>query len=202
VSFLLHLPPTCLPPASHLPHTSLPPALRAPICLAPPSGRYSLASRLINGWLSGASSADTGPALSPRIGSSGGGGDSGSGGGWAGDALPQVSLDTGTFKYVLMRLRTPDGSRSKLLVWGDTRAAYHNHVLLAAKSDARAVGLEVDELGGGRIAHEPGPEGGLAGAVHIYGYSAAFGPAPHEVAAALVRRWHPFAAVSISYGGY
>ncbi|KAG1662836.1 hypothetical protein FOA52_010627 [Chlamydomonas sp. UWO 241] len=163
-------------------------------------GRYSLASRLINGWLAGASSAETGPALGAGAAASGARNEES--GGWAGDALPQVNIDAGTFKYVLMRLRTPDGSRSKLLVWGDTHAAFHNHVFQAAKSDARAVGLEVDELGGGRIAHEPGPEGGLAGAVHIYGHSAAFGPAPHEVAAALVRRWYPFAAVSISYDGY
>ena len=36
----------------------------------------------------------------------------------------------------------------------------------------------------------------------IFGYSVAFGSAPHEVAAAIVKRWHPFAEVAIAYEGY
>lgn len=46
----------------------------------------------------------------------------------------QVSLDKGVFKYVLMRLWDKNSDRSKLLVWGDTRAAYHMHVFQDAKS--------------------------------------------------------------------
>ena len=36
----------------------------------------------------------------------------------------------------------------------------------------------------------------------IYGYSSAFGAAPHELSAAIVRRWYPFSDVAISYEGY
>lgn len=55
-------------------------------------------------------------------------------------------------------------------------------------------------LGGGRIEHHPDQ-----GVVSIYGYSAAFGPACHEVAAQLVRKWYPMYdpdCVTISYEGY
>lgn len=41
--------------------------------------------------------------------------------------------------------------------------------------------------------------------VSIYGYSAAFGAAPHEVAAALVRKWYPLYpadSITVSYEGY
>ena len=36
----------------------------------------------------------------------------------------------------------------------------------------------------------------------VFGYSSAFGPAPHEVAAALLRKWLPLHAVETSYEGY
>ena len=37
---------------------------------------------------------------------------------------------------------------------------------------------------------------------HIYGYSSEFDQAPHSVTAALLRRWYPFHAVTVSYSGY
>ncbi len=43
--------------------------------------------------------------------------------------MSQVRIDTGVFKYVLMRLSDPSSNRSRLLVWGDQRAGYHNDVL-------------------------------------------------------------------------
>lgn len=56
---------------------------------------------------------------------------------------------------------------------------------------------QVDVLGGGRIEHKS-----AAATVHVFGYSSAFGPAPHEVAAALLRRWLPLHTVTTSYEGY
>ena len=56
---------------------------------------------------------------------------------------------------------------------------------------------QVAQLGGGRMEVDVAME-----TVAIFGYSSAFGAAPHEVAAALVRRWRPFAAVTTSYEGY
>ncbi|GBF93962.1 hypothetical protein Rsub_06211 [Raphidocelis subcapitata] len=156
-------------------------------------GPYSLAHRLITGWLDG--------------GGGGGNGGCGDGEAWAGDAVPQVSIGAGTFKYVLLRVRDADGGaadgappRSKLLVWGHPHADYHNHIHQRAKGFASRLGLACDVLGGGRIEHRPDQR-----EICVYGYSAAFGPAPHEVAAALLKRWFPLygaGGVTISYDGY
>jgi hypothetical protein len=103
------------------------------------------------------------------------------------------------FKYVLMRLHG-DGGRGKLLVWGHPAAEYHNHVYQRARAAAARLGLRCDVLGGGRVEHDP-----AARRIRVYGYSAAFGPAPHEVAAALLRRWYPTygaGGVTTSYDGY
>jgi hypothetical protein len=52
-------------------------------------------------------------------------------------------------------------------------------------------------LGGGRITMDAD-----ARTAHVYGYSSEFDQAPHCVTAALLRRWYPFHAVSVSYSGY
>lgn len=57
--------------------------------------------------------------------------------------------------------------------------------------------MQVVPLGGGRIAMDAGRR-----TAHIYGYSSQFGQAPHCVAAALLRRWYPFHAVTVSCEGY
>ena len=36
----------------------------------------------------------------------------------------------------------------------------------------------------------------------IYGYSSAFGQAPHDVSAAVARKWLPLHDISVSYKGY
>jgi hypothetical protein len=62
----------------------------------------------------------------------------------------------------------------------------------------------------GQEAHSSSPAAKApSGAIHtrthalqVYGYSAAFGQAPHEVTAALLQRWFPFHAVEASYEGY
>jgi phosphohistidine phosphatase len=116
----------------------------------------------------------------------------------------QVQVDPGVAKYVLMRLRDQRCGRSKLLVWAATAAAYHNHIYQHAKGEVRRLCpsgmLQLDVLGGGRIEHYPDQ-----GVLSVYGYSAAFGPAPHELAAAVLRQWYPFygsKGISVSYEGY
>jgi hypothetical protein len=54
---------------------------------------------------------------------------------------------------------------------------------------------QVDPLGGGRISVE-------GRAATVYGYSQAFGQAPHDVSAALVRRCYPLLDVAVSWEGY
>jgi phosphohistidine phosphatase len=247
--------------------------------------RYALANRIISSWLlgplqpgqqaqqahlqqQGAARAAVAPAPSstpegPRAQQASG---------WLGDLLPDVSIDEGTFKYVLLRVTAvespcedeghaghaegaggaggaeppptsaggpsyisssnssssssssngtqaaehsassagaqarrpgPPAARSKLIVRGDARAPYHDDIYKAALREVASLApgaaqqLRVETLGGGRMEHHPHQH-----LLSIYGYSSAFGQAPHEVTAALARRWLPFHDVEVSYDGY
>jgi phosphohistidine phosphatase len=147
-------------------------------------GSYSLAHKLITGWL------ESSPAAA-------------SSNGWLGDAVPQVAIDSGVFKYVLLRLSDIEGGSSKLLVRGAAAAAYHDHVLQHARKEVQHLSggsLQVEVLGGGRIEHQPDQ-----GIINVYGYSSAFGPAVHEVTVGLLQRWYPLYApdhITCSYEGY
>lgn len=140
-------------------------------------GRYALANSIISDWL-----AEAEPQQA-----------------WPGDAVPDVSIDCGTFKYVLLRLSSTDGARSKLIVRGDGRAAYHNHVFAAARAEVGKIdpGLTLETVGGGRMEHLEDQK-----VVSVYGYSAAFGQAPHDVTAGVLRREMPFHDIVVSYEGY
>lgn len=57
-----------------------------------------------------------------------------------------------------------------------------------------------EPLGGGRIRHDDG-----AKAITVYGYSSAYGQAPHDLSAALIRQWYPMYTpdnITASYEGY
>jgi phosphohistidine phosphatase len=104
------------------------------------------------------------------------------------------------FKYIIMRLSSPDMSRSKLIVRGGRQSAYHSDVLQRTKGEVQGSGLNLEPLGGGRIEHFAGE-----GKVHVFGYSVAFGAAVHEVTAAILRSQFPLYRpqdVTASYEGY
>jgi len=162
-------------------------------------GHYSLGNRLVHGWLAEGNGEDAAgdeeeddaraSPLPPLLGSF---------------ASADIGEPGTTFKYVLLRVTDGTSGCSKLAVWGHPQAEYHNHVLQRAKARAASIGLgqgAVDVLGGGRIRREAQADGG-GGAICVYGYSAAFGPSPHEVSAAILRRWFPFSEVTVSYDGY
>lgn len=160
-------------------------------------GHYALANSLIRGWMRSQQQAPGG-SLSPDL-----------------ERFPTVNIDTGSFKYVLLRVTDTRSGVSKLAVWGDARADYHNLVLQKAKQLAAQLspaGLKVQPLGGGRIEHLPDKK-----VMNVFGYSVAFGPAVHEVSAALLRRFYPLydaagssngdspsggAGIAVSYDGY
>ena len=103
-----------------------------------------------------------------------------------------------------MRVTVPvEGSASttsKLIVRGDRECGYHNDVVQRTVAELRVSSKCVEALGGGRIEHDE-----EAGCVSIFGYSMAFGPAVHEVSAAIVRQaypWYAASAVSVNYEGY
>jgi hypothetical protein len=96
---------------------------------------------------------------------------------------------------------------SKLIVRGDCSSDQHMDILEKARREVEGLGggsdaeLIVEPCGGGRIEHDPTGEI----KVRIFGYSVAFGPAVHEVAAVLVQRAHPMykgSEISIAYEGY
>jgi len=183
-------------------------------------GKEAMARKLILTWLGerdghvrdDASAAGAGRGAPDGGGGAAGGGRAGGGGpgaAWAGDEVPGCDIDEGgRFKYVLCRVRDRDGARSKLVVRGSAHASFHYNCFERLVRECEPLGLEVDVLGGGRIEHYAPGEGeapGQGGAAHVYGYSTAFGPAPHEITAAIVRRWHPLyapGAVSCDYAGY
>lgn len=144
-------------------------------------GSYSLANMLITGWLGQANpEGEGGEKLTLQN-------------------IPEVELDSGVFKYVLLRVSDYEGA-SKIIVRGDSRAAYHINIVQRLQPQLVPSGLRLDVLGGGRIEHHPSQ-----GVVHVYGYSGQFGVAPHEVTAALIRKWFPLydaAGITLAYSGY
>jgi NADH pyrophosphatase NudC (nudix superfamily) len=129
--------------------------------------------------------------------------------------IPDVAIEMkegAIFKYILVRVTldcgTQSRTKSKLLVRGDSRAEYHDHILQAtkrelAKFDAAHGDSHVEVLGGGRMqvfSKCLEKENDLS--IKIYGYSAAFGQAPHSVTAEILRRVDPFLEVEVSYEGY
>jgi NADH pyrophosphatase NudC (nudix superfamily) len=117
------------------------------------------------------------------------------------DTVPSVNLGPGTgkrqMKYVLIRVNFQKGSMyaNKLIVRGDPRASYHNNVFTAAKAELQEFSLDI--LGGGRIAIDDESR-----SIKVYGYSAAFGAAVHEIPGAILLESYPFYAVEVSYDGY
>ncbi|CAI7891041.1 unnamed protein product [Closterium sp. NIES-53] len=152
-------------------------------------GPHAIAHSLLAGWAKG----DGG-----GVGREGGEGKEGvEDGDWPGHRVPDVDVDTGIFKYVLIRLKSPETGHSKLIVRGDKRAPFHNDVLQRTARFMAPLGLKVEAVGGGRINHDAAKK-----QITIYGFSQAFGRADHKVSAALVRRWYPLHSIATSNHGY
>ena len=146
-------------------------------------GRHSLANLLINKWV------EQGPGIESQVHDE-------PDREWRRvcTEIPQVSLDVGVFKYVLMRMSDGLG-RSRLMVWGDIQASYHMQVYQKAAVMTKKAGMTLEPLGGGRIERSKDK-------IKVYGYSVAFGAAPHEISKRLIKIWHPFSDIEISYEGY
>lgn len=111
------------------------------------------------------------------------------------EEVADVTIDHGRFKYVLLRISSAQKpAESKLVVRGYRRADYHDNIFQAV---SRSLGdaYKVEVLGGGRIEND-------IQSIRVFGYSSAFGAAPHELAAALIQRSYPMSAITPSYTGY
>jgi len=117
------------------------------------------------------------------------------------DALPDAVLCPGRQKYVLVLVEDPASGAGKLVVRGLAAAAYHMDVFQHffggdAQLDLPA-GLRARAVGGGRIEHDP-----TRAQARVFGFSYAYGRAPHSAAAKALRKEFPFLAVETSDEGY
>lgn len=117
-------------------------------------------------------------------------------------AVPDVEIDTGVFKYILIRVygkRPADGSEepSKLIVRGFERCEWHSDIYDEVSGSLAGLGLETECLGGGRIDHQPDRK-----FIKIYGYSQGFGPADHEESRRIVKSQYPDYEIETTKEGY
>ena len=117
------------------------------------------------------------------------------------DALADAVLCPGRQKYVLVLAEDPATGVAKLVVRGLANAAYHMDVFQHFfGGDAQLdlpTGLRTRAVGGGRIEYDPG-----AGRARIFGFSYAYGRAPHSASAKVLRKRFPFLDVETSEEGY
>lgn len=56
--------------------------------------------------------------------------------------MPDVLIDIGRFKYVLLRVSDSSSGGGKLVVRGDREKAYHADIVDAVRAELQAVGLK------------------------------------------------------------
>ncbi|KAL2653314.1 hypothetical protein R1flu_021442 [Riccia fluitans] len=135
-------------------------------------GNYAIANRIMQRWVEAESARDVQ---------------------WAGNEVPTVDVDEGIFKYVLIKIEDDEG-RQRLLVRGRKSLAYHSDILADTKKrlDDEGLALQVSQLGGGRIEHDPEKR-----TLRVYSSSQAYGQADHTVTCALLRQAYPLHVFSI-----
>lgn len=116
-------------------------------------------------------------------------------------AVPDVDIDEGVFKYILIKVYGPvnaDGVEpSKLIVRGYNRAEWHNDIYEEVSTSISGLGLDTECLGGGRIEHRPADK-----FIKIYGYSQGFGKANHDESRKIVKTKYSDYEIEISDEGY
>ena len=117
------------------------------------------------------------------------------------DQFPTVQIDPeGVFKYVLIEIYEEDKNGkeiAKLLVRGDRRSEYHADIFDPVDEKVRAVGLDTQCLGGGRIKHDPSQK-----KIDVYGYSVGFGKADHTKTVEKLKEAYPNYTITWSDEGY
>lgn len=116
------------------------------------------------------------------------------------ESIPEVKLDNGRFKYVLIKVHDKsDPNRTKLLVRGSASATYHADIYEREMSKIESnTELETECLGGGRIIHNPD-----CGEIKVFGYSQGYGQADHSKAVEILKRNFPeYTSITWSNEGY
>ncbi|XP_070581896.1 14 kDa phosphohistidine phosphatase-like [Ptychodera flava] len=114
------------------------------------------------------------------------------------DAIPDVQIDPdGVFKYILIKVSSKSGE-SKTIVRGDALSDYHSDVFDKTAPGIKALGLNCEALGGGRIDHSSTKK-----SILVYGYSMGYGQADHSVACELLKKHYPdYKSITFSNEGY
>uniref|UniRef100_A0A1D2AIH4 Sex-regulated protein janus-B n=1 Tax=Ornithodoros brasiliensis TaxID=888526 RepID=A0A1D2AIH4_ORNBR len=100
------------------------------------------------------------------------------------DNVADVAIDTGRFKYVLIRVHDKQTDDKKEIVRGSASASYHADVYEAVRGELEKAGrLETECLGGGRIIHEPQKHH-----IEVFGHSEGYGRADHKRTCEILRQ--------------
>lgn len=125
--------------------------------------------------------------------------------------LPAVKLtDQGTFKYILIDVKSKKTGETCRFVRGDEMHHYHadNFAAFGKELDSAEIVFQGDKLisgktvsvscpGGGRVVHDK-----AAKSLSIYGYSQSYGQADHNITAAIVKEHLKYTNVQVSFEGY
>jgi len=86
------------------------------------------------------------------------------------NSIAPVDIDSGRFKYVLIRVvcEDPESKQesSKLIVRGYSWAAFHADIYEKIQEELESAGMDTECLGGGRILHDETKK-----TILVYGYS-------------------------------
>lgn len=101
--------------------------------------------------------------------------------------FPDVDIDTGIFKYMLLKLVDKSANDSKTIVRGYISAAWHDDIFEMTNVQTKKYpNVEVESLGGGRIKHDAQKK-----TILVYGYSQGYGLAEHSDTADLLKKHYP-----------
>lgn len=113
------------------------------------------------------------------------------------NAVPDVKIDEGTFKYIQIKVYTENGSQEKIVIRGDKSAEYHADIYDSVAPGITGIGLDPEPIGGGRIKHSVSDK-----TLFVYGYSMGYGRAEHEITVDKLKKAYPDYSVTFSNDGY
>ncbi|KAG5680403.1 hypothetical protein PVAND_009912 [Polypedilum vanderplanki] len=117
------------------------------------------------------------------------------------EAVQNVEIDEGVFKYVLIKVYGKENSEGKEaqknIVRGFLRATWHADIYDEVSSSLSGLGLDCECLGGGRIEHRPNEK-----YIKVYGYSQGYGKADHEEAKRILLTKYTNYKIECSDEGY
>lgn len=110
------------------------------------------------------------------------------------NAVPNVVIEEGTFKYIQIRISFED--EEKIIIRGSD-LGYHADIFDECSPSIIALGFKTDCIGGGRIMHDP-----VGKIIQVYGYSMGFGRADHKITVKYLKEAYPGYNITWSNEGY